>query len=94
MDSSDTPQEPPRRNSLEAWAARRERRRESDHWITGTRRVVPLADGGGAAHLNPGAPRLLLERQGDTGGWAPVGVAADHAEAAAWLSNPTADPAT
>ncbi|MET9470294.1 DUF6087 family protein [Streptomyces sp. NPDC006544] len=86
MDSSDTPQQPPRRNSLEAWAARRERRRESDQWITGTRRVVPLAGGGGASHLHPDAPRLLLERQGDTGGWTPVGVAANHAEAAAWLN--------
>ncbi|MFD9332832.1 DUF6087 family protein [Streptomyces sp. NPDC060028] len=84
MDSSDTP-EAPRRNSLEAWAARRKRRRESDHWITGTRRAVPLA-GGGASHLHPDAPRLLLERQGDTGAWAPVGVAADHAEAVAWLN--------
>ncbi|MFI8345247.1 DUF6087 family protein [Streptomyces sp. NPDC085639] len=93
MDSNDTPQQPAR-NSLEAWAARRERRRESDHWITGTRRVVPLANGGGAAHLYPDAPRLLLERQGETGGWAPVGVAADHAEAAAWLRDPTAAPAT
>ncbi|MER5933935.1 DUF6087 family protein [Streptomyces sp. NPDC002054] len=75
------------RNSLEWWAARRERRRATDHWITGTRRAVVLADGGSAAHLHPDAPRLLLERQGPTGGWAPVGVAADRAAATAWLNS-------
>lgn len=84
MDSSDTP-EVPRRDSLEAWAARRERRRQTDFWITGTRRAMPLAPGAGASHTAPGAPRLLLER--DAGGrWSPVGVAADQAEAAEFLN--------
>ncbi|MBW5482910.1 DUF6087 family protein [Streptomyces bambusae] len=87
MEDSNKPKQPPRRNSLEAWAARRERRRQSDHWLTGTRRVIPLTNGGGASHRNPDAPRLLLERQGDTGRWEPVGVANDHAEAAAWLTS-------
>ncbi|MFC9296219.1 DUF6087 family protein [Streptomyces sp. NPDC057011] len=83
MDSSDNP-EAPRRNSLEAWAARRERRQQTDHWLTGTRRAVPLAPGARASHVAPDAPRLLLERDTD-GRWSPVGVAADHAEAAEFL---------
>ncbi|MDT9693228.1 DUF6087 family protein [Streptomyces sp. P9(2023)] len=69
---------------LEEWAARRNRRQASDRQITGARRVVPLAAGSNAAHLAPDAPRLLLER-GDTGGWVPVGVAENAAEAAAFL---------
>ena len=59
---------------LEWWAARRDARRRQP----GTRKAV-LLDGSGATHLNPTAPRLVLEWDGYT--WQPVTVADDYAAA-------------
>ena len=64
---------------LHEWAARRDQRRAADREITGTRRAVPLADGGRASHLAPDAPRALLEWDGHA--WVTVGVA-ENADAA------------
>ncbi|MFD3329619.1 DUF6087 family protein [Streptomyces sp. NPDC058701] len=72
---------------LDQWAARRDRRRESDWQITGRRRAEPLdpAARGRAAHLAPDAPRMLFELDDQTGEWVPVGVADNAAEAAAFI---------
>ncbi len=77
---------------LEEWAARRERRRAAEREITGTRRVIPLAEGARGAHIAPDAARLLLEWDGTT--WATVGVAQNADEARTFLGHiPQAAPA-
>ncbi|MFF4646761.1 DUF6087 family protein [Streptomyces sp. NPDC001389] len=82
----EAPEPTPRRDSLERWSERRDRRRATDHWITGTRRALPLIPGGGGSHLRPDQPRLLLERAED-GRWSPVGVAVDATAAAEFLNS-------
>ncbi|MEU1674821.1 DUF6087 family protein [Streptomyces roseifaciens] len=68
---------------LEVWAARRERRRAAYLRKTGHRRAEVLADGPRGSHVNPGAPRLLLEWDGYA--WATVGVADNADEARQFL---------
>ncbi|WP_411577213.1 DUF6087 family protein [Streptomyces sp. HUAS TT20] len=76
----------PEDEPLEVWAARRDRRREADRQITGTRRAVPLTPGPKAAHIDPEGPRVLLERDGHA--WVTVGVAANADEARKFLGQP------
>lgn len=73
---------------LAAWADRRDRRRESDRQITGRRRAEPLDPDarGRAAHLAPEGPRVLLELDGTSGEWVPVGVAENAVQASRFLS--------
>lgn len=75
--------------SLDSWAARRDRRRASDRQVTGTRRALPLAPGANAAHVAPDAPRLLVECEEAGGAWVPVGVAVNAAAAAVFLQGAT-----
>ncbi|MCZ0989525.1 DUF6087 family protein [Streptomyces diastatochromogenes] len=85
MDREDEP--------LEVWAARRDRRREADRQIVGTRRVVSLAPGPKAAHINPEGPRALLGWDGHA--WVTVGVARNADEAREFLGHipvPAAEP--
>lgn len=70
---------------LEEWAARRKRRRAAEREVTGTRRVIPLAEGARAAHIAPDAPRLLLEWDGTA--WTTVGVARNADDARAFLGH-------
>ncbi|WP_035791953.1 DUF6087 family protein [Kitasatospora mediocidica] len=67
MDDQDEP--------LEKWAARWERRLRP----VGQLRVVALDGTVRAAHVNPGAPRLIQEWDGVQ--WVPVTVADDYAAA-------------
>ncbi|WP_406431886.1 DUF6087 family protein [Streptomyces sp. NBC_00631] len=62
---------------LEEWAARREAHRPK----LGDHKAVPLSDGPERGrHVEPGAPRGMLEWDGHE--WTPSGVADDHATAA------------
>ncbi|MFF1560580.1 DUF6087 family protein [Streptomyces sp. NPDC058279] len=73
---------------LEAWAARRERRRRT----VGELRAVPLTAGPARGeHVRPDRPRVIVRWDGFT--WEPVAVAPDHA-AARRLIDPTAPAAS
>jgi len=80
MDPTDPADEP-----LDAWAARRDRRRAEQREITGHRRVVVLAEGARGAHVSPQAPRLLLEWDGSA--WVTVGIAQDADQAREFLGH-------
>ena len=71
---------------LEEWAARRDKRLRP----VGERKAVPL--GGGrrrGAHIDPDAPRLIIEWDGHA--WEPVTVVDDYA-AACRILNPAPEP--
>lgn len=74
------PEEP-----LSEWAARRDRRREAEREIAGTRRVVPLTPGPRASHIAPDAPRALLEWDGTA--WVTVGIAVNANAAREFLGH-------
>ncbi|MFK0292917.1 DUF6087 family protein [Streptomyces sp. NPDC090442] len=72
---------------MEQWAARREKRL----WPVGERKAVHLGDGPmRAAHIDPDAPRLIVEWGGYQ--WVPLTIVEDYVAACRFLNPMPAEP--